>query len=277
MKTADLVEVANAVHALLPSLEKVPRQLRELLNKLRAPEQVVFETSLGDITVLLDATLAPVTVANFLAYVDQGAYDDTLFHHVIAKFVVQGGRYRRDMTPMAAADPIPNEAANGLLNRRGTLSMAHGKDPDSATSQFIFNLVDNASLNPDENRVGFAVFGKIIKGIEVIDRMAKVEVINQDKYYMPVNPVVLFQVRRNDCIQVAQVTATAQALDLQLDVNPNAGATPGKGHGPDSAWLRAMTSTDKALASMSRAILTLSGSLTKKSSSSLKKSDADKP
>jgi peptidyl-prolyl cis-trans isomerase A (cyclophilin A) len=276
MKTSDLIEVANAVYALLPSLEKVPRQLRGLLNKLRAPEQVIFETSLGDMTVLLDSTLAPITVANFLAYVDREAYDGTLFHHVISGFVAQGGRYMKDMTALAAARPIPNEASNGLLNRRGTLSMAHGKDADGATSQFIFNLVDNSSLDPNENRIGFAVFGKVIRGMEVLDRMAKVEVINQDKYYMPVNPVILFKVRRSDCITVAEVLAEAQALDLQLDVNSNGEVTPGKGRGPDSAWLRAMTSTDKALASMSKAILTLSGSLTKKSSAPLKKSDADK-
>jgi len=275
LKTSDLVPIANAVQELLPSLEQIPRQLRGLLNKLRAPEQVIFETSLGDIVVVLDDTLAPRTVANFLAYVDRGAYDDTLFHHVISGFVVQGGRYTQEMTKIDTAPPIPNEASNGLLNLRGTLAMAHGKDPNSATSQFVFNLVDNASLNPSENRAGFAVFGKVVRGMEVMDKIAEVEVIFQEKYYLPVNPVVLFRIRRNPSISMAEVTAEAQALDMQLAAGQQGDAKSFERRG-DTAWIRAMTSTDKALASMSHAILTLSGSLKKKSTTGLKKDDTGK-
>ncbi len=123
-----------------------------------------MKTDLGEIVVELFRTEAPITVANFLKYVDRQAYDGTLFHHIISGFVVQGGRFNQQMEKIPTDEPIPNEASNGLLNSRGTLAMAHGQDPDSATSQFIFNLVDNASLNANPLTPGFTVFGMVTKG-----------------------------------------------------------------------------------------------------------------
>lgn len=260
MRVSDLVGVANAVYALLPSLEKIPRHLRELLNRIRASEQVVFETSLGNITVGLERAAAPVTVENFLSYVDRQAYDNTLVHHVIADFVVQGGRYTREMEKIPTDEPIPSEAANGLLNQRGTLAMAHGADPNSATSQFIFNVVNNKSLDRGPDRAGFAVFGKVVRGMEVVDDIARVEVLLQDHYYLPVNPVVLFKVRRTSSLTMEDVAAEAQAIDMQMNRGRGQSAMAGQ----DSSWLGAMASSNKTLASVSKVILTLSGSLKRK-------------
>ncbi len=271
-RVSDLLDMANIVYGLLPSLEKIPRSLREVLNKIRASEQVVFETSLGEIVVALDRVQAPLAVANFLAYVDRQLYDDTLFHHVIAGFVLQGGRYNCDMIKIETDKPIPNEASNGLLNLRGTLSMAHGDDPNSATSQFILNLVDNSSLDPIDGWGGYTVFGKVIEGMDVVDRIAGVEVMLQDKYYLPVNPVVIFRAARRTSMTLDEVIGKTQILDMQ----PMEGSLREVAASNESTWLSGMASS-KALASMSKAITTLTGSLSlkKKSSASIKNERKD--
>jgi peptidyl-prolyl cis-trans isomerase A (cyclophilin A) len=155
-----------------------------LLTSLAAPAQdapspsptllprVKFETTLGDFVVELDTARAPLTAENFLRYVRDGGYDGTVFHRVIANFVVQGGGYDDRLAERPAGPPIPNESGNGLSNRRGTLGLAREESPHSGSSQFYVNLVDNAALDPLPSRWGYAVFGRVVEGMEVVDRIA---------------------------------------------------------------------------------------------------------
>ena len=141
-------------------------------------KKATIETSMGTITVELDDAKAPVTVTNFIEYVKSGHYDGTIFHRVIDGFMIQGGGFTKDMNQKETRAPIKNEAANGLKNARGTLAMARTMVVDSATSQFFINLVDNEFLNyrgPDPRMFGYAVFGKVTDGMEVVDRIAKVK------------------------------------------------------------------------------------------------------
>ncbi|MFB4203602.1 Peptidyl-prolyl cis-trans isomerase A [wastewater metagenome] len=140
-----------------------------------APQpEVVFHTNRGDIRIALYAERAPVTVENFLAYVDAGFYDGTIFHRVIPGFVIQGGGFTEDMQRKSTREPIENEADNGLDNERGTLSMARTQAVDSATSQFFINLADNAFLDHGERDFGYAVFARVVDGMDVVDEMAGV-------------------------------------------------------------------------------------------------------
>ena len=135
---------------------------------------VVLKTSLGEIDIQLDPTHAPISTANFLAYVDKKFYDGTIFHRVVRGFVAQGGGMTPDGQQKPTAAPIKNEATNGLHNVRGTISMARTSDPDSATSQFFLNFVDNSTGKLDPGGFspeGYAVFGKITKGLDVLDKM----------------------------------------------------------------------------------------------------------
>ncbi len=140
-----------------------------------AHPQVKLHTSMGDIVVELFPDKAPKTVANFLQYVKDGFYDGTVFHRVIPMFLVQGGLYTRQLTPKRTRPPIPDEANNGLSNLRGTVAAARGPDPDSATAQFFFNIVDNPRLDYVGNQSGmtwgYAVFGKVIEGMDVVDKI----------------------------------------------------------------------------------------------------------
>jgi peptidyl-prolyl cis-trans isomerase A (cyclophilin A) len=131
-----------------------------------------FETSHGHFTVELLAKEAPLTVANFLRYVEEGHFDGTVFHRVIPGFVIQGGGLTADLSQKPTHEPVENEAANGLKNERGTLSMARTNDPDSATSQFFVNLADNDFLDRRAGQHGYAVFGRVSEGMEVIDTIA---------------------------------------------------------------------------------------------------------
>lgn len=139
--------------------------------------QVRMETSSGTLVIELDAVRAPVTTENFLKYVDDGFYDGTIFHRVIKGFMIQGGGFDRDFQPKATLPPIQNEADNGLQNTRGTLAMARTGDPHSATAQFFINEVDNDFLNHSGKNPqgwGYAVFGRVIEGLEVIDAISGV-------------------------------------------------------------------------------------------------------
>jgi cyclophilin family peptidyl-prolyl cis-trans isomerase len=136
---------------------------------------ILFETSHGDFTVELDAGSAPISSRNFLRYVDEGFYDGTIFHRVIPGFMIQGGGFTADMEHKAGHAPIRNEADNGLKNQRGSLAMARTNDLHSATSQFFINLVDNDFLNHRSGNFGYAVFGRVVAGIDVIDRIAKLQ------------------------------------------------------------------------------------------------------
>jgi cyclophilin family peptidyl-prolyl cis-trans isomerase len=137
-------------------------------------ETVVFETSMGVTEIEMDRENAPVTVENFVKYANDGFFDGTVFHRVIPGFVVQGGGHLPDCTQKQTGAPIRLEADNGLRNDRGTISMARTSDPNSATSQFFLNLVDNGNLNRSPGNDGYAVFGRITSGIDVIDKIASV-------------------------------------------------------------------------------------------------------
>jgi cyclophilin family peptidyl-prolyl cis-trans isomerase len=137
---------------------------------------VKIETSLGDMVVELNAEAAPVTVENFLQYVKDGFYDGTVFHRVIPNFMIQGGGFDVEMVQKKTREQIVNEAKNGLKNLRGTLTMARTNDPDSATAQFFINHKDNDFLNyAGEQKPGYAVFGKVVEGMEVVDEIASVK------------------------------------------------------------------------------------------------------
>ena len=156
-----------------------------------------FETSLGSFTVELFEQEAPVTTRNFLDYVDAGHFDGTVFHRVIPGFVIQGGGLGADMRQRPTRAPIRNEADNGLKNRRGTLSMARTNDPHSATSQFFVNLVDNAFLDPGRGGAGYAVFGCVTEGMDVIDRIATVKTGNKAGHQdVPVTPIEVTSAKR---------------------------------------------------------------------------------
>ncbi len=140
------------------------------------PSKVKLTTSLGEIIIQLNPEKAPVSSANFLTYVNEGFYNSTIFHRVIPGFMAQGGGFDTDFNQKAVHDPIKNEANNGLPNKRGSIAMARTNVPDSATAQFFINYKDNASLNhtsPTPSGWGYAVFGEVIEGMDVVDAMAK--------------------------------------------------------------------------------------------------------
>ncbi len=161
-------------------------------------KKATIETSMGSITLELDDAKAPVTVANFLDYAKAGHYDGTIFHRVIDGFMIQGGGFTKAMDQKPTKAPIKNEAANGLLNKRGTIAMARTMVVDSATSQFFINLVDNDFLNfraPTPQFFGYAVFGKVTDGMEVVDKIAKVKTGNSGMHQnVPEEPVVIKKV-----------------------------------------------------------------------------------
>ncbi len=158
---------------------------------------VILSTSLGDITIELDPDAAPITVENFLKYVDDGFYDGTIFHRVIPNFMIQGGGMTADMKEKPARKPIRNEAKNGLKNVRGTLAMARTQVVDSATAQFFINLTDNAFLNHGTRDFGYAVFGKVSKGMDVVDAMAAVKTGSKGPHQdVPIEAVLINSARR---------------------------------------------------------------------------------
>ncbi|MBQ0930989.1 peptidyl-prolyl cis-trans isomerase [Ideonella sp. 3Y2] len=153
-------------------------------------QKVRLATSAGDIVVQLDAEKAPKTVANFLQYAKAGHYDGTIFHRVIDGFMIQGGGMKPDMSEKPTRAPIPLEAGKGLSNLRGTIAMARTGFPDSATAQFFINVVDNVRL--DSYGGGYAVFGKVVEGMEVVDKIKAVPVGNQGGHQnVPLQPVTI--------------------------------------------------------------------------------------
>ncbi len=151
-------------------------QMSFAANEKAEHPKVLIKTSLGDITVELYEDKAPISVKNFLQYVQDGHYNGTIFHRVIPNFMIQGGGFTSDMKQKTVRAPIKNEATNGLLNTRGTLAMARTSDINSATAQFYINTVDNKFLNYKNDReYGYAVFGKVIDGMDVVDAIEKVK------------------------------------------------------------------------------------------------------
>ena len=159
--------------------------------------KVVLTTSSGDITISLFDRKSPVTVKNFLAYVDSGFFAGTVFHRVIPGFMIQGGGYTGDLERRPTYPPIINESNNGVKNWRGTLAMARTSDPNSAASQFFINLVDNRNLDYRPGSPGYAVFGMVIEGMEVVDIIARVPTETREVFQnVPKEPVVIISAKR---------------------------------------------------------------------------------
>ena len=150
---------------------------------------VVLDTTMGTIKVEVFNDKAPITAKNFIDYVTSGFYNGTIFHRVMPNFVVQGGGYPPDMSRKPTKPPIKNESSNGLKNVRGSLSMARYTDPDSATSQFFINLKDNTNLDPTPGQAGYAVFAKVIEGMDVVDKIAQVKTATKNVQGTPFGDV----------------------------------------------------------------------------------------
>ena len=159
---------------------------------------VLIKTSKGDLRVALDEKNAPLTVANFLQYVKNGFYDNTVFHRVINGFMIQGGGLTSDLNAKPTLSPVINEAKQAAVNKRGTLAMARTNDPHSATSQFFINVVDNAFLNYSNDTpqgAGYCVFGNVIDGMDVVDTIKQVKTGNRGMHAdVPLEDVVIYSI-----------------------------------------------------------------------------------
>jgi cyclophilin family peptidyl-prolyl cis-trans isomerase len=160
--------------------------------------QVRVITSLGSFTIELSAERAPLTVANFLKYVDQGQFTNTIFHRVIANFVIQGGGFDINYKLKPAAASVVNESGNGLTNVRGSVGMARSEEPHSGDCQFYVNLNDNRVLDPNQSRWGYAVFGKVVQGMDVVDRIGSLVTSARGTFKedAPVEQVVIQRIER---------------------------------------------------------------------------------
>ena len=176
-----------------------------------APVFVLMTTSKGDIVLQLDPDKAPISVENFLKYVDRGFYDGLVFHRVIPTFMIQGGGFTPDMKQKATDPAIKNESFNGLPNVRGSIAMARLSAPDTATSQFFINVKDNPGLdgNPDLDKPGYAVFGMVVAGMEAVDAIKAVETGTRSQFQnVPVEPVIMTKVSR---LTAAEATKRIEA------------------------------------------------------------------
>lgn len=159
--------------------------------------RIVMDTSYGKITIELFADKAPETVKNFLQYVDDKHFDGTIFHRVIPDFMIQGGGFEPGMKEKKTREPIKNESDNGISNARGTIAMARTGDPNSATAQFFINVVDNKRLDRKDDNAGYAVFGKVILGMDVVDKIRGVDTqVQGDHADVPSRDVIIRSVRR---------------------------------------------------------------------------------
>ena len=165
--------------------------------KKKENPEITLETTKGKIVLRLDQKKAPIKVSNFLEYVQSGHYDGTVFHRVIKGFMIQGGGFTSDMRQKSVKDPIKNEADNGLKNERGAIAMARTPNPNSATAQFFINTVDNPFLDhksKDMQGWGYAVFGKVVEGMEVVDSIASVKTGTKGGHQdVPIEPVVILK------------------------------------------------------------------------------------
>lgn len=170
-------------------------------------------SSLGEFLIQLDPDHAPLSVLNFAQYVEDGFYRGTIFHRVIAGFVVQGGGYTPELVEKPTRPAIPNESDNGLLNRRGTVAMARRTDPDSATAQFFINLADNPELDATPDQHGYAVFGHVVAGMDVVDRIAQSPTEQRAGFeHLPVPAVVIEDVELVDLPGGLELTPEGQAF-----------------------------------------------------------------
>lgn len=161
-----------------------------------ANTNVNIQTSVGPIEVELYDDEAPISTQNFLTYTKSGFYQGTIFHRVIPNFMVQGGGFDKNLTQKKASAPIKNEASNGLKNVRGSIAMARTNEPDSATSQFFINTVDNQPLNKTPSDAGYAVFGHVVKGMDIVDRISKVQTTEHGFHQnVPVDNIVIEKIQ----------------------------------------------------------------------------------
>lgn len=172
-----VVVLTTALSACDTFMKKKEKEVQKTSGK-GAISMVLISTNLGDIKVKLNEEKAPVTVDNFLAYVREGFYDGVIFHRVIPGFMIQTGGFTEDMVQKPTKQPIENEAKNGLLNKKGSLAMARTSDINSATSQFFINLVDNSFLDHGHRDYGYAVFGEVVGGMDVVDKIGAAETGN---------------------------------------------------------------------------------------------------
>jgi cyclophilin family peptidyl-prolyl cis-trans isomerase len=163
-----------------------------------AAPQVQVVTSMGNFTIELNAERAPLTVAHFLKYVDQGHFSGTIIHRVVANFVIQGGGFDSNYKAVPAPVKVVNESGNGLTNQRGTVGMARSQEPHGSDAQFYVNLFDNEALDPNKTRWGYAVFGKVVQGMEVVDRIGNVSTGARGPFKedSPLKPVVIERIER---------------------------------------------------------------------------------
>ncbi len=160
----------------------------------------LMQTSLGDITLAIDLTNTPITGENFKQYVDKAFYDGTLFHRTINNFVIQGGGFTSGLAYKATDAPIKNEAAVGISNQRGTIAMARTQAPDSATSQFFINVLDNSQLDASASNFGYAVFGQVVEGMEVVDQISIVPTTSINGFNdTPVDEILIEHVTEVSC------------------------------------------------------------------------------
>jgi cyclophilin family peptidyl-prolyl cis-trans isomerase len=186
-------------------------------NLQAATTLVEFQTSQGNFTVELYPEKAPKTVANFVQYVKDGFYDNTIFHRVISRFMIQGGGFERDLSEKNTRAPIVNESNNGLLNELGTLAMARTADPDSATAQFFVNLGNNQFLNytgPDAESIGYCVFGKVTSGLDVVQKIGLSATGNMGRHSdVPIKPIT---------IKSAKLVSGETKSDVKPETKPEA-------------------------------------------------------
>lgn len=160
----------------------------------------LMDTSKGDITLAIDLTNMPITGKNFKQYVDKSFYNGTLFHRAVNNFVIQGGGFTTGLKSKPTSAPIVNEAAVGISNERGTISMARTDNPNSATSQFFINILDNSDLDASTSSYGFAVFGKVVEGMEVVDQISIVPTKTSGGFaYTPVEEIFINSVTETNC------------------------------------------------------------------------------
>lgn len=158
--------------------------------------EVLITTNMGNILVELDRNRAPITVNNFLKYIKSGAYKDTIFHRVEKNFVIQGGGYNKKFESIEECEKIFNESGNGLKNTKGTIAMARYENPHSATSQFYFNLTDTPSLDPNAQNWGYTVFGDVIEGMDVLDKISNVAIGYSNKIASDTVPIDLIYIKK---------------------------------------------------------------------------------
>jgi len=194
----DAAAAAPAAAAPAPSAKAQTKGAATAPTTPAAASQLQVVTSLGSFTIELNAERAPLTVAHFLKYVDQGQYSGTVFHRVVANFVIQGGGFDSSYKLKAAPTKVVNESGNGLTNQRGTVGMARSQDPHGSDAQFYVNLYDNEALDPNKTRWGYAVFGKVVQGMEVVDKIGNVATGAHGPFKedAPLQPVVIERIER---------------------------------------------------------------------------------